>query len=119
MIRLCSLSDIPDADARGFEVSMGKDDVLILVVRKGDHVHGYRNSCPHVGVPLDTEPDRFFDLTGQYLQCSYHGAIFVPETGQCVRGPCRGSHLETIPLHVLGGFVFWDAKALDQSPRQG
>jgi nitrite reductase/ring-hydroxylating ferredoxin subunit len=92
---------LADPGARGFEVG----DQAVIAVRVGQAVYGWVNSCPHVGVQLDIEPDRFFDFTGHYLLCSYHGAIFLPNTGHCVRGPCRGQGLQPFPLRIDGGMV--------------
>jgi len=40
---------------------------------------------------LDWQPGEFFDIAGVYLVCSTHGAIFEPNSGLCVAGPCRGA----------------------------
>lgn len=114
---LCAFDDLADPGAKGFKVESG----LIIAVRWGERVFGWINSCPHVGVPLNLEPDQFFDFTGHYLLCSYHGAIFVPTTGQCIRGPCKGQSLRPFALAIRNGNVVaespdWDAKAPIQIP---
>jgi nitrite reductase/ring-hydroxylating ferredoxin subunit len=83
---------------RGFE--------LILVMRNGA-VHGYRNSCPHVGVPLDWGDGRCLSGANE-LQCSLHGARFEADTGQCTAGPCYGDALERIPVRIDQGRVVCD-----------
>jgi nitrite reductase/ring-hydroxylating ferredoxin subunit len=98
---LCAFGELPDPGARGFVVG----DRQIIAVRWGEGVYGFVNSCPHVGVSLDIEPDQFFDFTGSYLLCSYHGAIFQPNTGKCVRGPCRGQSLTPFPLKIENGQI--------------
>ena len=109
MITLCAVKDIPDPGAKGFEVEWYEDGerrpLRIIVSRLDDRVFGWINSCPHAGVPLDMEPDKFMDFTGQFLLCSYHGALFALGSGVCLRGPCRGKKLMSVPLVVHDGMV--------------
>lgn len=98
---LCAFDDLGDPGAKGFVLGERR----IIAVRWGESVYGFVNSCPHVGVSLDIEPDRFFDFTGNYLLCSYHGAIFLPNTGRCVRGPCKGQALEPFALKIEDGRI--------------
>lgn len=102
---LCRLDEIPDGTARGFDWPKGEVKVKILVARKGDRVFGYRNACPHVGVPLEMDPDDFMSLDGRFLQCSTHGAQFRVEDGMCIIGPCAGRPLRSVPLTVTDGVV--------------
>ncbi len=50
------------------------------------------------------------------MQCKVHGARYKPETGECVKGPCRGRKLVPLPLQVRGQDVmfleaeFWAAE---------
>ena len=58
---------------------------------------------PHVPIPLDRfGDDSFHTSDGRYLACHNHGAIFEPETGHCVSGPCEGDSLREIPLRREG-----------------
>ena len=102
MIRLCVLADIPDQDARGFRTPRGE----VIVVRQGLAVYGYLNSCPHIGISLNFQPDVFMDLTQQHLLCSNHGALFRVEDGHCFRGPCQGQHLIRVSLQIEQGVVY-------------
>jgi nitrite reductase/ring-hydroxylating ferredoxin subunit len=77
-----------------------------FAVRHSGRVCAFVNRCPHLGTELDWQPGEFFDLAGVYLQCSTHGAIFVPDTGYCVAGPCRGASLEPLQVREQGGEVF-------------
>ena len=100
MTVLCSLDDLDDPGAKAFELKPpgGGQPLRIIVSRLGDTVYGWINSCPHTGVPLDQEPDRLMDLSGQFLMCSYHGAIFTLGSGVCLRGPCKGKKLMSFPV---------------------
>jgi len=73
--------------------TLHKDFVPAFVVRYRGKVQGYLNRCAHVRVELDAQPGEFFDVAGLYLVCGTHGAAYVPETGYCVGGPCKGLRL--------------------------
>lgn len=96
---LCRVDEIPDPGSRGFGLREGGIGAELFVVRCGDRVRAYRNHCPHTGAPLEWIPDRFLDLEGELIQCALHGALFRPDTGLCLRGPCVGQRLQ--PLHLL------------------
>eukprot|EP00667_Euglena_gracilis_P014456 EG_transcript_14976 len=69
-----------------------------FLVKRGGRLHGYRNWCPHIGLPLNMFPDRFWNFDQQFLNCTTHGALFLPEDGLCVAGPCAGKSLRPVPL---------------------
>ncbi len=81
-----------------------------IVNHRGRH-YAYVNRCPHAGTPLDWWPNEFLTEDGLYLVCATHGAVFGPDTGVCIEGPCPGARLE--PLHVEqegdGLVVTWPA----------
>lgn len=98
---LCMLDDLKEKDARGFVITLPNGQALsVIVVRDQENIFVYRNHCPHTGIPLEWQPDRFFDLGGAFLQCATHGALFRPEDGYCVRGPCAGESLQAIPFKI-------------------
>lgn len=103
---LCALDEIPDGTARGFRLAdAGGGERRLLVVRRGGALAAYVNSCPHRGTPLDLVPDHFFDAEGRHLVCATHGAVFRPEDGYCLAGPCAGESLEPVAVEVRGGRV--------------
>jgi nitrite reductase/ring-hydroxylating ferredoxin subunit len=73
-----------------------------LVNHEGGH-HAYVNRCPHAGTPLDAWPNEFFTEDGRYLICATHGAVFAPDTGVCLEGPCPGVRLEALSVAHRGG----------------
>ena len=81
----------------------------VFVVRVGARVLGYVNSCPHVRLPLNIKDDSFFDVSRSFLFCANHGANFDPDTGLCIRGPCKGQSLKAFPVRVEGEVVIADA----------
>lgn len=103
---LCDLDDIVDPGSRGFELMLGAEPPLrLFVVRKDGIVAAYRNRCPHTGAPLEWLPDQFLDLDNSFIQCAIHGALFRPEDGYCLRGPCVGQSLEPLALEVVDGRI--------------
>jgi len=98
---LCALDDLADPGSKGFAVGARE----IFVVRRGAAVHGYENSCPHTGSPLDWMPDQFLNLDGDLIQCSTHHALFRIEDGACVAGPCTGRGLQPVGVAVIEGQV--------------
>ncbi len=106
LIGLCGLDDLEDPGSRGFEAAeLGTPWDLFLVQRDG-RINAYRNQCPHTGAPLDWMPHKFLDLDGVFVQCAIHGALFRPEDGYCVRGPCVGQSLQPLEIEIKDGRVF-------------
>jgi nitrite reductase/ring-hydroxylating ferredoxin subunit len=110
---VCRLEDIEDPGSKGMTVSIAGQLQDIFVVRQGDSVFGYLNSCPHTDGPLDWTPDRFLDLDGRYIQCAMHAALFRVEDGRCIAGPCNGDRLTPVPVEVDAGVVRLEVLAGD------
>tara|TARA_R110002050_G_scaffold57423_5_gene129098 strand:- start:3166 stop:3519 length:354 start_codon:yes stop_codon:yes gene_type:complete len=93
---LCHNKDITELQTLGFTVETNQGLLELFLVRQDDKVHAYQNHCPHLGIPLNWQPDQFLCLEGVHIQCSTHGALFKVDDGHCVAGPCAGQNL--IPL---------------------
>ncbi len=106
-IALCSSADLVNGgDAVPFDVVYGGQTCRAFVIRYQGRVSAFLNRCSHVAMEMDFQPNRFFDDTGQWLLCATHGAVYRPDTGQCVEGPCRGG-LIRITLSEHDGVVYW------------
>jgi len=83
----------------------------VFFVRFRGTVQGYLNQCAHVPAEMDWVEGQFFESSGQYLMCAMHGAIYEPDTGRCVGGPCRGGRLRALQVEerdtASGRQVFW------------
>lgn len=99
---LCRLADIPPSGAKGVGLELADGSLALIVVNSQNGLRVYVNACPHTGVALNWVPDQFFDLEGEYLQCTMHGALFRPEDGYCIHGPCLGRNLEPRECVVRG-----------------
>lgn len=102
---LCDISSIGDPGCRGFVLESQGESVALFVVRRGELLAAYKNSCPHTGVNLEWRPDQFLDLSNSYIQCATHGALFRLEDGFCLRGPCAGDVLESVEVQLEAGQV--------------
>jgi nitrite reductase/ring-hydroxylating ferredoxin subunit len=102
---LCPVDALPDPGSRGFELPTPAGPLECLLVHCAGAFSAYLNQCPHTGAPLDWLPDQFLDPAGKLIQCALHGALFLPDTGECVHGPCLGAYLTGIPVTLEGGWV--------------
>ena len=97
---LCRLDELPDGDSRGFDPwREGQDSVLL--VRRGERVVGWRDSCPHHGgTPMAWRKDAYLNFERTRIVCAAHGAQFDIETGVCTLGPCLGQSLQAVRIKV-------------------
>jgi nitrite reductase/ring-hydroxylating ferredoxin subunit len=104
---ICASADLADG-GKGirFEIPAESGLQSAFVVRHGGQVYGYLNRCAHIGVELDWQPGEFFEESGLYLVCTTHGATYLPDSGKCVAGPCRGARLTQLDVFELDGGVY-------------
>jgi nitrite reductase/ring-hydroxylating ferredoxin subunit len=104
---LCQGAELVNG-SKGHRFLIEKDGETIpaFVIRFEDQVHGYINQCSHQAFELDWNPGEFFDLNRRFLMCSTHGALFNPESGECVFGRCNGIGLEKLDILELGDKVY-------------
>lgn len=76
-----------------------------FVVRYQGKAYAYVNRCAHVPVELDWEHGKFFNMTQEWLICATHGAMYSPQSGRCIVGPCQGKSLSPIPVSEHDGIV--------------
>ena len=58
MRHLCALEALTNYYSKGFTLG----DEAIFVVRQHQTVYAYRNRCPHLGIQLEWQADRFLDI---------------------------------------------------------
>ena len=102
---ICRVSDLDEQGSRAFTMGTGNWPLRGFIVRAGNAVCGYVNSCPHARHPLNLLPHRFLTADSALIVCSSHGALFEKSTGRCVAGPCAGQSLRKVPLQIEAGFV--------------
>lgn len=45
------------------------------------------------------------DLDNCFIHCATHGALFTPESGDCIAGPCEGDRLVPVEVRVSNGTI--------------
>ena len=109
---LCPAEALADGGAGvRFTVEINTRQVGAFAVRFDGAVHGYLNQCAHVPMELDWQEGQFFESSGLYLICATHGAMYEPDSGLCVGGPCRGAALVKLRIEEREGKVFWVPEA--------
>jgi nitrite reductase/ring-hydroxylating ferredoxin subunit len=111
-VRICPSDELIEGGAGLRRAGRYVDgDVVVFFVRYGGKAYGYLNRCAHVPMELDWTEGQFFESSGLYLMCATHGAIYAPDTGKCVGGPCRGGRLRPVQVDERdtpdGRAVFW------------
>lgn len=106
-IALCGSADLTNGGlAVPFDVVFGGQTCSAFAIRYQGQAYAYLNRCAHVAMEMDFQPNRFFDISGDWLICATHGALYQPQTGQCRSGPCRGGLIK-ITLSEGDGVVHW------------
>ena len=111
-VRVCAAEELAEGgEGRRMSATYAGGDAVVFFVRYGGEVYGYLNRCAHVPMELDWVEGQFFESSGLYLMCATHGAIYQPDTGKCVGGPCRGGRLRPVQVEERdtpeGRAVFW------------
>ncbi len=91
-----SVAGMSAGQARLFPFRRAGQALTGLVVEHEGEWFVYVNRCPHVPYSLDIGDGRVKDRTGKFLICSSHGAMFLPESGECFMGPVVGRRLEPL-----------------------
>lgn len=108
LVFLCASDALADG-GKGvrFPVVTRQGPATGFVIRFEGRVHGYLNRCAHVATELDWQPGEFFDHAGLYLVCATHGALYEPESGRCLAGPCQGRALHSLDVLERDSVVYW------------
>jgi len=117
MVRELDLTDtdaIPPGRCRGFSLPVGEQTLELFVVNYHGRFYAFENRCPHTGVNLNWQPDQFLDFENNFIQCAMHGAQFRVDDGLCLRGPCQGQSLRTLPVHVREGRLWLEIAAQEE-----
>lgn len=102
---LCPLDEVASPGARGFRFRVEDAVFAGFVVRRGEAVVGYVDSCPHAGWPLAGPNGRFLTRENDLILCAGHAALFRIEDGAMVAGPCQEVALTPWPVRVEGSDI--------------
>ena len=99
---VCQLDELAAAGAVEFRLPCGSPG-FVLARPRGPQA--FLNHCPHLGLELNWQPGQFMDVDRCFIQCATHGALFNPDSGLCIAGPCQGDRLQALELKVDGDQV--------------
>ncbi len=99
------LADLGDPGAREFFVGDGDWPFRGFLVQVDGALRAYANVCPHKRHPLNLTDDEFLVPGQKLLHCASHGALFEPESGLCVFGPCAGRSLTALECRIENGEI--------------
>ena len=114
-IKIAVESELNEGDARSFRIIREGGYVGCFLIRFQGVLRAYENRSRHLPISLDYDDARFFDKTGSHLICQTHGALYEPETGACVEGPCQGASLFPIALECRDGSVYVESEGRPES----
>jgi nitrite reductase/ring-hydroxylating ferredoxin subunit len=104
---ICASGELADGgDGVRFDVARCGENMPAFVVRWRAKPFAYINECMHQSTELDWNPGDFFDESKLYLICASHGALYEPESGLCIAGPCRGARLAAVEVSERDGGIF-------------
>lgn len=97
-IRVAGALRLLHGQSQRFNFQRGKLPEEGFVLRWGENLYAFANSCPHWSVDLDYGTGEFYEAELDRIVCRNHGALFHPQTGFCEWGPCTGHSLERFEL---------------------
>lgn len=97
---IASVQEMVPGTVKKFWLICDKYRVSCFLINYQGGFHAYVNSCRHLITPLDFVRYQFFTEDGRHLVCLTHGALYEPDTGMCVAGPCEGLYLHALPVSV-------------------
>lgn len=95
---LCKSEELTEGSYREFVVEQADSPLYLVATRHNGNPRAWFNICPHQGRNLNWAPDRFLKDADGNLVCAHHGAVFEPDAGRCVSGPCRNANLKAVAL---------------------
>ncbi|MBI4527930.1 MAG: Rieske 2Fe-2S domain-containing protein [Deltaproteobacteria bacterium] len=99
------VKEMQPGSVRKFWLVCGKHRIDGFLVNYDGNFHAYVNRCRHMTTPLDFVRYQFFTEDRRHLICLTHGAIYEPDSGLCIEGPCKGLSLYRLPVIMERGEV--------------
>ncbi len=103
---LAKAGTVKPGKSKGLHFHQGTKHTEIFLHAGPEGIEAYLNSCPHAGTPLNLVGDTFTNLAGNMLLCRTHGAMFDPNSGLCLSGPCKGQWLPKIAISDQDGNIY-------------
>ena len=99
------VDEVMPGTTKKFMLPTADAPVEAFVVNFGGELHAWVNRCRHVPLTMDWVENRFLDESGEHIVCATHGAMYEPNTGDCVAGPAFGQRLIRVPIRIAEGQV--------------
>ena len=100
-------SQVTEGKTLKFQVQRAGRTIEAFLARFQGRLVAYENQCRHLPLTLDYDDNRFFATDGHHFLCQNHGALYEPQAGLCLRGPCEGQRLKPLSIQVVDGIVWW------------
>ena len=105
-IPIARVGEIPLGKSKKFMLPVGGAEVECFVVHWNGRHYAYVNKCRHIAMTMDWVENRFFDEDSRYILCATHGALYEPNSGECVDGPPCGKRLIVVPIETRGDEIY-------------
>lgn len=103
---LCADEELVEGRYREFRIDHDDEPLWLVATRRKGQPRAWINLCPHQARPLNFAPDRFLTDDDNRLVCAHHGAVFDPDSGACVAGPCLNAELRALAVRQREDGVF-------------
>ena len=99
---ICHINDIPEKGSKELVL----ESISFIAVKSDGIIYLYRNSCPHLGLPLQWQQDQFLNHDKSLIICSTHGALFEIDSGLCIAGPCQNQMLKVVDYCIEDEHIY-------------
>lgn len=99
---LCPSQTITEGEFIELDTVVDGKRRFLVATRHEDRARVWLNVCPHQGRPLNWAPNQFLKDEHGNLVCAAHGAVFEPDSGVCIAGPCHRAALTPVSIEDDG-----------------
>jgi 3-phenylpropionate/trans-cinnamate dioxygenase ferredoxin component len=96
-VRVAALGEIPEGEARAYDVAGS----MVAVTRVESRVFAFSDECTHQGCSL---AEGTMDERAATVECPCHGSVFDIETGEPVEGPAEDP-VPVFAARIVDGWV--------------
>ena len=104
---------LAEGESKAFSYERSGKTLEGFYLRHATGFFAYANVCPHWYVDLDLGFGDFYAADLDRIICKNHGALFMPQTGECTAGPCAGMSLERFEVRVEGDDLIVDVSGVE------
>jgi nitrite reductase/ring-hydroxylating ferredoxin subunit len=105
-ILIARRDELRPGQTKKFLLECGGREVEAFLLNHAGSFHAYVNQCRHVPMNMDWVENQFFSEDGCHVLCATHGALYEPDSGECVAGPPLGKRLIRVPLAFAGEEIY-------------